>query len=147
MLGKNYQVPEQFRNDLVFLLRVAAEKAGEVLDDELRALNIHSRAAHILFAAEEMPMNQSTLAEKTKTHPNAITSLLNGLEDKKLIVRELNPANRREYRVKITSSGEKFLDEIREGDKRGQERVAETLTAAEKKELTRLLLKLIEAWF
>lgn len=147
MLGKNYQVPEQFRNDLVFLLRVAAEKAGEILDDELRPLKIHSRAAHIFFAAQEAPTNQSTLAEKTKTHPNAITTLLNGLEEKKLVVRELNPSNRREYRVKVTSSGEKFLDEIREVEKRGQERVAEKLTVAEKKELTRLLLKLIEAWF
>jgi DNA-binding MarR family transcriptional regulator len=146
LLSQSYQVPECFRKDLSFLLRVAAEKASAVIDEELAGLGLQSRAAAVLLLAGQEAANQSVLAEKVKTHPNAVTALLNGLEDRQLVRREQNPRNRREYLVKVTPGGGKLLREVGKADEKAGKRIAERLSGAEQEELTRLLLKLIEAW-
>lgn len=146
MLDAIYQVPEALRNNLAFLLRVAAERANEVVDNQLSAFGLNARHVAILLLAEQQDMNQNTLAIAAKTHPNAIVSLLDALQEKGLARREQNASNRREYLVRVTPAGRRLLKSLSEATETAMENVTEKLTAEDRHDLTRLLLKLIEAW-
>jgi DNA-binding MarR family transcriptional regulator len=146
MYGVNYQVPKPLRENMAFVLRVAAEHAVEVMDGELVALGLHSRHAAILALAEDHTLNQNMIAEATQTHPNAVTALIDTLEERGLAKREQNPANRREYLVRLTPNGRKVLRQVERAAEQGMLKFTDHLNQAEKVQLLRLLLKCIEAW-
>src|SRR5512147_1147524 len=146
MYGVNYQVPTPLRQNVAFLLRVAAERAIEIMDAELSGLELSSRQAAILALAEEQTLNQNMIAEATQTHPNAVISLIDTLEQKGLANREQNPSNRREYLVRLTPAGRKVLRQIERAADRGATKFTDHLNQEEKGQLVRLLLKCIEAW-
>jgi DNA-binding MarR family transcriptional regulator len=146
MYGLAYQVPKPLRGNLAFLLRVASERAIEIFDGELAAKGIHSRHASILALAEEHSLNQNMIAEATQTHPNAVIGLIDTLEEKGLATREQNPANRREYLVRVTPTGRKVIRQLEKAIETGTAKFTGHLNTDEKADLTRLLLKCIEAW-
>jgi DNA-binding MarR family transcriptional regulator len=146
MYGQTYQVPKPLRGNVAFLLRVAAERAIEIFDGELASRGLHSRHAAILALAEEHSLNQNMIAEAAQTHPNAVIALIDTLEEKGLATREQNPANRREYLVRVTSAGRKVVRQAEKAIALGTAKFTDHLNADEKADLNRLLLKCIEAW-
>lgn len=146
MYDVTFPIPKPLRNNVAFLLRVASENATELLDRELAALGIHSRHAAILALAAEQTVNQSAIAVATQTHPNAVIALIDALEQKNFAVREQNPSNRREYLVRVTDLGRKVVRQMERAFAKSAEKFAENLTAEEKADFSRLLLKAIEGW-
>jgi DNA-binding MarR family transcriptional regulator len=146
MSDVGHSIPKPLRNNVAFLLRVASEKATEILDRELTPLGIHSRHAAILVLASEQSLNQSAIAVATQTHPNAVIALIDTLEEKNLAVREQNPSNRREYLVRVTGLGRKVVRQIERAFVASAEKFTENLGEDEKADFTRLLLKAIEGW-
>lgn len=142
----SYHVPEKFREDVTYLLRVSSDRAQLLLDEELKNSGLNSRSAAILLIASCGNFNQKLLAENTATHPNAVTLILNSLESKQLVRRLQNPVNRREYFVQVTVAGKKLVADIESALQRATKHAGEKLTPAERKELQRLLLKFLEAW-
>jgi DNA-binding MarR family transcriptional regulator len=142
----NYQVPAPLRGNIAFLLRVAGERAIEIFDRELLPMALHCRHAAILALAEERSLNQNTIAEATQTHPNAVIGMIDALEQKGLARREQNPSNRREYMVRITPEGKKILGRMERAMSKATLKFTDHLNEDEKADLSRLLLKCIEAW-
>lgn len=74
--------------------------------------------------------------------PN-VTSILSRMESAGLVERKINPADRRERFVRITSTGRKLLKRIWKVQPTQLERVTAGLTDPERIELARLLNKMI----
>jgi DNA-binding MarR family transcriptional regulator len=146
MSDVGHSIPKPLRNNVAFLLRVASEAATELLDRELAEFGIHSRHAAILVLASEQSLNQNALAIATQTHPNAVISLIDTLEEKELAVREQNQSNRREYLVRVTGPGRKLVSQMEKAFVASAEKFTENLNKQEKADFTRLLLKVIEGW-
>lgn len=142
----NYQVPKPLRSNVAFLLRVAGERAIELVDRELLPTGFHSRHAAILALAEDQTLNQNMIAEATRTHPNAVIGLIDALEQRSMARREQNPLNRREYLVRITPEGKKLLRQMERATGKALGKFTDHLSDAEKADFERLLLKCIEAW-
>lgn len=146
MQNPSYQVPKPLRRNIAYLLRVAGERAVEIFDRELLVTGLHSRHAAVLALAEEHSLNQNMIAEAVQTHPNALITLIDTLEERGLAKRERNPSNRREYLVRITPNGKRTLRQIEKAMEKGVAKFTNHLNEGEKADLSRLLLKCIEAW-
>ena len=124
--------------DLVFSL---ANRSNALVDDVLVELDLTHSLANLLWtlSPDEPPASMRVLAGILDLDPSTITFLVDRLEEKGLVTREVNPANRRVKNVLLTNAGR---------DARG--RLVETmstrapiarLTAIEQRRLLALLAK------
>jgi DNA-binding MarR family transcriptional regulator len=82
------------------------------------------------------------LAEKAGVTRATITGLLDGLERDGFVERCPDPANRRSIQVKLTATGQEFLEKVRPGYCRWFTSVVETLNQDERQQLLVLLEKI-----
>jgi DNA-binding MarR family transcriptional regulator len=82
------------------------------------------------------------LAEKAGVTRATITGLLDGLERDGFVERCPDPANRRSVQVKLTATGQEFLEKVRPGYCRWFTSVVETLNQDERQQLLVLLEKI-----
>ena len=83
---------------------------GRIMNVRLRqALGVTGlgprHAATLMRLAREGPTSQQNLIEVLATDASALVTILNDLEDGKLVQRRRNPADRRRHIVEITSRG------------------------------------------
>jgi len=85
--------------------------AGEAL---FRQFDLTRAQFNVLFALKykEIELTQSDLGKRLVVTRATITSVLDKLEQKRLVKRENVPGNRRIYHVSLTGAGEKLLDEV-----------------------------------
>jgi DNA-binding MarR family transcriptional regulator len=81
------------------------------------------------------------LAEMLSVTPGAITQLVDGLVDMDLVRREEDARDRRIIRIKLTELAKSKLEEFRKGYLASASQAFDILSAAEIKELLRLLDK------
>jgi len=84
----------------------------------------------------------ANLAEKTGVTRATISGLLDGLEKEGLVERYPDPENRRSVQVKLTVTGQDFLDKVRPDYCRWFTSVVEPLNQDERKQLLALLEKI-----
>jgi DNA-binding MarR family transcriptional regulator len=82
------------------------------------------------------------LAEKAGVTRATITGLLDGLERDGFVERCPDPVNRRSVQVKLTATGQEFLEKVRPGYCRWFTSVVETLNQDEQQQLLVLLEKI-----
>jgi len=82
------------------------------------------------------------LAEKAGVTRATITGLVDGLERDGFVERCPDPANRRSIQVKLTATGQEFLEKVRPGYCRWFTSVVETLNQDEQQQLLVLLEKI-----
>ena len=99
----------------------------------------------IAIRFREAPPTQRQLARDLYVSFPNVTFLLKRLERKGLIERNGNPADRREKYVSVSAAGRKLLKRIWLVHQRQMDLVMHGLTAAERKEMTRLLNKMTAA--
>ena len=73
---------------------------------------------------------------------NTISSLLRGLEEQGLISRELDPADRRIFRIRLSPKGRSLIEEIAPQRLRQLNQLADGLSQLEKQQLVDLLARL-----
>ena len=92
---------------------------------------------------------QKELSEKLGVSHPAISGTVYRLEEKGLIFRTEDPANKRQNSVQLTERGNALLYTVRKTDSRKNELLCTGFTEEEKKELDKLLLRVYEnmaAW-
>jgi DNA-binding MarR family transcriptional regulator len=92
----------------------------------------------------EPPTQRELAREMYVSFPN-VTILLKRLEGKGLIERDGNPADRRAKHVRVSRRGKKLLQRIWRVHPRQMDLVMKGLSAAERREMARLLNKLTAA--
>jgi DNA-binding MarR family transcriptional regulator len=140
--------PSRIRDRPTWLISRAYGRSSGLLNDGFAASGTGLRGYHyrLLAALEEWgPVGQADLGRSTGVDRSDVANALAELERRGLVERTVNPDNRRRNIVAITRAGseqlqalDRVLDEI-------QERVLAPLSPAERRQLTTLLRKLVDA--
>jgi len=117
---------------------------AEVNDEELSGARLSILLR--LYGDELMGRSEGTtptfLSHLQRVNKNTISSLIRGLEEQGLILRENDPADRRIYRLRLTDTGRNLIKEQAPRMIRVMNEVPSELTVEEQKQLVSLLEKL-----
>jgi len=101
-----------------------------------------ARALRIVAAAEEAP-RLSEIADRLRIVPRSATEVIDALEQRDLVVRRPDPADRRATCVVATAEGERLATVIEEARAAEGRDYLSVLPAADRAELRRILEKLV----
>jgi DNA-binding MarR family transcriptional regulator len=129
---------------LAYLLKHAQLALGEIAGPALAPLRINGRELAVLavLGAQE-PLSQQQAAGQLGVDRTTMVDLIDVLEQKNLVERRADPADRRRNIVQLTPAGQ---DALREGGRvtlEAEERFLAPLTPAEATQLRSLLQRLV----
>lgn len=103
-------LPPALIRSTVFLVRQVSRRADDLLADALAPLGLRARHFAILAAlAEGGPTSQHGLGQQLGVDRTTMVSAVDDLEQRRLVVRQPDPADRRAYRVELTTRGRTTL--------------------------------------
>jgi DNA-binding MarR family transcriptional regulator len=113
-------------------------------EDELSPFGINPKHYGILATiASRGPLTQQSLGELLQIDRTTIVQLVDDLERKGAVVRGETPGDRRAYALELTAEGKALLEKAAPRMLATQERFFQPLEPIERKELQRLLTKLV----
>lgn len=101
--------------------------------------------ATLMVVAERGSLGQLRLAQLAAVDARNLVSVLDGLAQRDLIVRETDTADRRRRNVRLTSAGVALIRELATESAAARGQFLETLTLRDRKQLNVLLQRLYEA--
>jgi DNA-binding MarR family transcriptional regulator len=130
---------------LAFLLsQVGAHTAGRFAE-RLAPLGLAPAHAGILrVIAEADSLSQQALGEKLRVFPSRLVGLLDELEQRGLVERRDNPADRRSYALHLTKAGREALDQISRIVREHQNALCAALDPSEQAQLTEFLRRIAD---
>ncbi|MGP3977646.1 MarR family winged helix-turn-helix transcriptional regulator [Streptomyces sp. 8N114] len=90
-------------------------------------------------AHSPQPPRMADLAARLGVVPRQVTSLVDALEERGLVRRAPDTANRRVIRIELTEGGSRALTELRRARRSAAEELLAPLTSGQRDELSRLL--------
>jgi DNA-binding MarR family transcriptional regulator len=100
-------IPENEAGELILALHRATHATLTALQARLAALDLTGSEINALaILASGQPRSIGELAAATATRPTTLTSVLDRLVRRGLVVRQLDPADRRSFLVSLTQSGQ-----------------------------------------
>jgi MarR family transcriptional regulator, lower aerobic nicotinate degradation pathway regulator len=126
----------------LLIFRLARASAGR-LGRNLRESGLRWPEFAVLHHLDALgPIAQRDLALALRIQPSNLVALLDQLEDRGLIRRSPDPADRRRHRVELTAGGRRTLKRAREATARAENDLLRPLSAAERRQLRALLVRL-----
>jgi DNA-binding MarR family transcriptional regulator len=107
-------IPESETGELILALHRATHATLTALQARLAGLNLTASEINALaILATGQPRSIGELAAATATKPTTLTSVLDRLVRRGLVVRQLDPADRRSFLVSLTQDGRPVADRAR----------------------------------
>lgn len=136
-------VPFRLDEHVGYLLRLAyvraEEAAGAVIPPPF-----HARELAVLSMLEARgPLSQQELAELGRVNRTIMVKVVDNLEDRDLLRRERNPADRRSYALTPTKRGRDVLRQLSADLAAGEDLLTANLTRRERNRLVSLLRRLL----
>lgn len=101
------------RAGAAFLLTQLGTHAAQVFAERIATLDLTPPQTGLLRAIAQQPgRSQQALAEQLDTAPARLVALVDGLEQRGVVERRRNPADRRLYAVHLTAAGDELMTEI-----------------------------------
>lgn len=126
------------------LLSLAAMRADRIVGEGLGARGARKWHYAVLASLEEHgPASQSTLSDRAGLYRSDLVAVLNELEEVGHVARAPDPEDKRRNVITITRKGRTQLGRLDELIGRAQDELLAPLSAAERKELVRLLQLLV----
>ena len=144
---RNSSAPARIRERPTWLISRNYARSHGLLNDGFAASGTGLRSYHyrLLTALEESgPVVQAELGRNTSVDPSDVVAVLSELERRGLVQRTADPSNRRRNIVSITRAGSKQLRALDSVFDEIQERVIAPLSQNERRQLTKLLRKLLD---
>ena len=135
--------PGAGEEDFAYLLVQLGFHVARQFTERLAPLGLEPRHAGVLFrlAANE-GLSQQAIGELIGLNPTRMVFLVDELEQRGLIERRRNAADRRSYALHLTAQGREKLREVRASGSRHQDEIGGSLIRDERVQLTSLLRKL-----
>ena len=125
-------------NDLLYQLHLTDQMITQLFEKQL-GISL-TRYQILQFLLQQSPCNQIAVQEKLQIDQAALTRHFKILESEGYVSRKRNPANQREVLVELTQEAK---NQLLVNHLRVKEQMESILSAAEQKELTTLLTKLV----
>jgi DNA-binding MarR family transcriptional regulator len=123
-----------------FLLAQLGAHAAGVFAERIAGLELSPAEAGLLRMLAMAPgRSQRELAEELGMPPSRFVPFADQLEERGVIERRKNPADRRVYALHLTDRGDALLAQLRDVAQEHDERLLEALSPDEREELRRLL--------
>ena len=133
----------QDSGDFAFLLVQLGAHLAREFGERLAPLGLEPRHAGMLvrLAANE-GLSQQALGELIGLNPTRMVFLVDELEQRGLVERRRNTADRRSYALYLTPKGRDMLRQVQASGRHHQDEIGASLTWAERIQLTSLLRRL-----
>jgi MarR family transcriptional regulator, organic hydroperoxide resistance regulator len=122
----------------------AAHRIGRHLESALAAVGVDQAEAHVLSALAGGPMTVAALVETVGVKRSTLTNILDRLERRGLVTREINPHDRRSFVVRPTRGGARAAKKVAAAFAAVDTRLAQTTTAQERQAFDTVLARLRE---
>lgn len=122
----------------------ATHRIGRHLGSALAAVGVDQGEAHVLSALVGGPMSIGALAEAVGVKRSTLTNILDRLERRGLVRREINPRDRRSFVVRPTRGGERAARKVAAAFSAVDTKLARTTTAQERQGFDAVLARLEE---
>jgi DNA-binding MarR family transcriptional regulator len=128
---------------LTRLLKRAQLELEELHEELLAPLGISAHELSVLlFLDAREPESQQQAARRLGVDRTTMVALIDGLEEKALVARRPDPADRRRNVVELTSAGRKALRDATRASDRAERRLLRELDDAESAQLRSLLRRI-----
>ena len=128
---------------VLWALGRSSQHAQRLVRQHMTQAGVRTQHYHVLASlADDGEAAQATLADRIGFDRSDLVTLLDELEELKLLARRVDPADRRRKIVAITPAGEKQLDAMDQLIYAAEKDLLEPLTASERKTLLALLRRL-----
>ncbi|MFC4017423.1 MarR family winged helix-turn-helix transcriptional regulator [Micromonospora sp. GCM10011542] len=139
------QSPAGLRTTPSWLLTQTASHAARLIGEGFAAHDLRGYHYRLLAALAELgPASQAELGRRCGIDRSDVVQALNDLADRGFVVRAPDPADRRRNVVSLTAPGRAQLRRMGETLDRVQSNLLAPLSTAERDELTRLLIRLLD---
>ncbi|MBZ5736932.1 MarR family winged helix-turn-helix transcriptional regulator [Nocardioides mangrovi] len=127
------------------LLMMAARSMRRSFGETMAAYDVTpSQARALRVVAQRESVRLSALAEALRIAPRSATEVVDALEERSLVAREPDPADRRATCVVPTDAGARLGEALDEARRQATEERLSVLSDADRAELTRLLRLIVE---
>lgn len=129
--------------DFAYLLVQLGSHLARQFSERLAPLGLEPRHAGMLTRlAANQGLSQQAIGELIGLNPTRMVFLVDELEQRGLVERRRNTADRRSYALYLTAQGQDMLREIQATAHRHQDQIGASLNQAERAQLTGLLRRL-----
>ncbi|MFC7330739.1 MarR family winged helix-turn-helix transcriptional regulator [Marinactinospora rubrisoli] len=137
--------PARLRATPSWLLTHTATHANRLVAERFGEMGVRRYHYALLAAVEEFgPASQADLGRRCGIDRSDVVAALNELAEAGLVVRTPDPADRRRNSVTITDAGAAWLRHIAAALADVQDALLAPLSAAERDQLTRLLVRVLD---
>jgi DNA-binding MarR family transcriptional regulator len=124
-------------------LMATARAVRQAFDRRFETLGLNlSQASLLAYLAESGPLTQTQLAKRLGLGRAATGTLVDGLEQRGLVERQPDAADRRVWLVACTQSGKDLVSDVNDADQVLRAELREGIPRSERQQLAQLLLKL-----
>jgi DNA-binding MarR family transcriptional regulator len=139
--------PLTFQASTWYLLAMAGSQARQLWADLLAQEHVSPSQFKVLRAlGESGPLGQHQLADLIGIDPRNAVPLIDGLAERGLLARQVDPADRRRRVLTLTARGQKLAVELSAVAVEIEDDFLSPLTAAEQQSLRGMLLSLLRAY-
>jgi DNA-binding MarR family transcriptional regulator len=136
-------LPSAGEEDFAYLLVQLGLHLARQFGERLAPLGLEPRHAGMLTRlAAHQGLSQQALGELIGLNPTRMVFLVDELEQRGLVERRRNTADRRSYALHLTPQGRDTLQQIQAAGSRHQDEIGASLTQAERIQLASLLRRL-----
>jgi DNA-binding MarR family transcriptional regulator len=122
----------------------ATHRIGRHLESALAAAGVDQGEAHVLSALARGPMTVAALVEAVGVKRSTLTNILDRLELRGLVTREINPNDRRSFVVCPTRGGERAAKKVAAVFAAIDAKLVRATTASEREAFDSVLARLEE---
>ena len=131
------------RTGNAFLLAQLGAHAATQFAERIAGIGLKPAQAGLLrLVAWEPGQSQQALAAKLGTPPSRLVPLVDELEQRGLVERRRDPADRRHYALYLTEDGTRFMKELGKIGAAHEDHICAPLSPAERSQLNDLLSRL-----
>lgn len=135
--------PEELAGYTGFLLGYLGEKSRRNFVALLEPYGFHPREFGLMTVLSKRPgITQQELAALARVDPSSMVALLDGLEERGVVERRVDPEDRRRRSVQLTKQGHDQMRVLRREARKAAKSFLEPLSAREREQLNKLLRKL-----